>query len=215
MMNSHLLVEQLQPGTRLVLVESRCNSMKGQLSAARQDIDSTLLGPGAAKAIDKVVLAMLKAELLELDGRPDAALQVFDEGIVKLLPEVDEAVQFVARRNRTQLLAASMHRETGVEFYRLVDESRLFCSICGTLKLDPAPMMLPRAASTMTHCRVIGENCSVHIGRLAGDRGVVQPRRFVRCSCSNLSLLDEAAYHAVQSDDEDIVRDVGKAPCSQ
>ena len=83
------MIDKTSPSTRLALATTRSLAFRGKLADAMSIIDS-LTGRAQLATLDRIVLLMAKAEYLHWDCRDTEALNVFQERIDALLPDVSD-----------------------------------------------------------------------------------------------------------------------------
>src|SRR5688572_7799875 len=108
-----MLIEQISPLVRRALIGHRDKAMRGELdradTALREEIGQQA---GLDNNLDVIALAMLRAELLHLDGRDAAALEQFELLIRPRLDRLDFTTRIVVEQNHIDLRIARLGPDT-------------------------------------------------------------------------------------------------------
>lgn len=120
------MIEQLNPNTRELVVESRCLAMKGKAKEAIKKLDGTLKQKETnGDLISQIALTHLKAEILHLDCRDSDSLAVFDNIVVPKSYKLSSEVSLIVADNRNLVGTTLFEAESFNEFYHLLDHRRM------------------------------------------------------------------------------------------
>ena len=199
-----LLLDQVEPTTRLRLVEARRKAFGGHVDLALASLSGTIdVLINSEKILDLVALSLLKSELLYLDRQESQAIDVFDSVTSPNMKRLPQNVRLVVDRNRIEVEMALHAPTSGRSFYNLVDRQRLIGFgfhdwweiVAGDEALADGQYGKSLASSWRELLRTYRQGCwGPH--RWATER-------FAR-QCLTLRLLDEAAYHSVLALDKTI-----------
>ena len=202
------MIELLNPTTRKLLVECRCMAMGGAINTALSRLDENLSSQ-VGTPVERISVAMLKAEILYLDHGNDNALTVFRADIRPVLLNLPEGIQIVVERNENDVKSALLQPGSVEEFYRLVDRQRLLGVELSDLKAilaaeDDAAAQKHHSAFpafwrelVRAYQQACWRPCCWAAKRLAEE--------YVR-----VGLYHEATHHAVMADDKDLAQRVGQ-----
>ncbi len=208
LLRKQLLLEQIDPRSRIDLVAARRKAMGGQLDAALAQLDDRIRAGNDSRLLDLVALTMLKAELLLLDGRADRSKEVFDHMLVPRLGQLSPELSIVIEHNRNDVELALLTPESGRSFYDLVDRQRLV-----GLELADASEIADAqdAAADGKHYEALPSFWRevTRTYRQACWRPHRWAAKWIARECLQIGLPHEAAYHIVVAQDGKLAKEVG------
>src|SRR5262249_50623340 len=120
------LLERVTPAVRRAAVRHRREAMRGRLDGA---LDGLRLEIARAMANglteDVIFLAMLKAELLHIEGQESLAVDQFESVIRPRLGEGSFRLRSIVESNQIGIGLDLFDQRAGEEYYHLVDRMRI------------------------------------------------------------------------------------------
>lgn len=205
-----MIVGEIRGRTRAQIVRLRCIAMRDGSARAIEfhaAIEAELArDPNVAS---KVAVALLKAEILHLDGDDAQALKVFQDDITQYLADLSSDFEIIVRHNYNDVQAALWSPGATREFYDLVDHQRI-------ARFSPtnssAILGAKNAAALGKHYDALPDLWN-ELRRTYGQ-GCWRAHRWAlqdfADECLQLGWPDEACQHAILAQDESSAKRAGE-----
>jgi hypothetical protein len=201
-----LLLDEIDPRTRLDLIRARRLGMNGRLETASSLLDDKVDAcSGTGRSLDAVALAMLKAELLHLDSQDAKAIEVFNNAVWPRLQDLPVDVGFAVEHNRSDIEFGLWSPTSGTTFYQLIDRQTLAgFRLSDSYEVAAAEEAVAEGKHNEALAAIWRELTRTY--RQACWRPIRWATRRMARECLAIGLPDEAAYHAVIAQDDKLAK---------